>query len=197
MDPKKRYFRVLTVPGLSRQLPVCKSPNKVSDFFLHHPAIELARVGRNVWEIMAQSFGKKKNGEFCLFEFINLCLLKCVLVNICCYCSEVKLNLLSDKRRQLALRFNTTASSFILSWSPSEYWHILVINPCSPTRIQKIQLTYLHVTCNYVSLNITMHHYPSPPITVHHHLSLSITTHHYISLFIIYILRNTHQKAMS
>ena len=57
----------------------------------------------------------------------------------------------------------------------------LVINPCSPTRIQKIQLKYLHVTCNYVSLNITMHHYPSPPITVHHHLSLSITTHHFIS----------------
>ena len=25
-----------------------------------------------------------------------------------------------------------------------------VINPCSPTRIQKIQLKYLHVTCNYV-----------------------------------------------
>ena len=41
-----------------------------------------------------------------------------------------------------------------------------VINPCSPTRIQKIRIKYLYVTCNYVSLNITMHHYPSAPITV-------------------------------
>ena len=61
------------------------------------------------------------------FVWVHKSLLKCVLVSICCYCSEVKLNLLSDKRRQLALRFNTTASSFILSWSPSEYWHIVVI----------------------------------------------------------------------
>ena len=29
---------------------------------------------------------------------------------------------------------------------------------------KKIRLKYLHVTCNYVSLNITMHHYPSAPI---------------------------------
>ena len=51
-----------------------------------------------------------------------------------------------------------------------------VINPCCPTRIQKIYLKYIHVTCNYVSLNITMHHYPSAPITVHHYTSLNITT---------------------
>ena len=62
---------------------------------------------------------------------------------------------------------------------------LVVINPCSPTRIQKIQLKYLHVTCNYVSLNITMHHYPTPPITVHHYTSLHITTYHYTSLHIL------------
>ena len=61
----------------------------------------------------------------------------------------------------------------------------LIINLCSPTRIQKIRLKYLYVTCNYVSLNLTMHHYPSPPFTVHHYISLHITTYHYISLHII------------
>ena len=61
----------------------------------------------------------------------------------------------------------------------------LIINLCSPTRIQKIRLKYLYVTCNYVSLNLTMHHYSSPPFTVHHYISLHITTYHYISLHII------------
>ena len=27
-----------------------------------------------------------------------------------------------------------------------------------------MQLKYLHVTCNYVSLNITTHHYPVDPV---------------------------------
>ena len=58
----------------------------------------------------------------------------------------------------------------------------LVTNPCSPTRIQKIRLKYLHVTCNYVSLNITMHHYPSQHTTTHHYTSLPITIHDYTSL---------------
>ena len=58
----------------------------------------------------------------------------------------------------------------------------LIINLCSPTRIQKIRLKYLYVTCNYVSLNLTMHHYSSPPFTVHHYISLHITTYHYTSL---------------
>ena len=60
----------------------------------------------------------------------------------------------------------------------------LIINLCSPTRIQKIRLKYLYVTCNYVSLNLTMHHYSSPPFTVHHYTSLHITTYHYTSLHI-------------
>ena len=50
----------------------------------------------------------------------------------------------------------------------------VIINPCSPT--QKIRIKYLSVTCNYVSLKITMHHYPSAPITVHHYTWLHITT---------------------
>ena len=61
----------------------------------------------------------------------------------------------------------------------------LIINLCSPTRIQKIHLKYVYVTCNYVSLNLTMHHYSSPPFTIHHYISLHITTYHYISLHII------------
>lgn len=70
VDPKNAYFRVLTVPGLSRQLPVCKSPKKVSDFFLHHP-IELARSA----EMHEKSWLKvPEKEEFCLFKFINLCL---------------------------------------------------------------------------------------------------------------------------
>ena len=58
----------------------------------------------------------------------------------------------------------------------------VIINPCSPT--QKIRIKYLSVTCNYVSLKITMHHYPSAPITVHHYTSLHITTYHYTWLHI-------------
>ena len=58
----------------------------------------------------------------------------------------------------------------------------VIINPYSPT--QKIRIKYLSVTCNYVSLKITMHHYPSAPITVHHYTSLHITTYHYTWLHI-------------
>ena len=58
----------------------------------------------------------------------------------------------------------------------------VIINPCSPT--QKIRIKYLSVTCNYVSLKITMHHYRSAPITVHHYTSLHITTYHYTWLHI-------------
>ena len=38
----------------------------------------------------------------------------------------------------------------------------------SYTNIKK----YPHVTCNYVSLNITTHHYPSQHTTTHHYLFL-------------------------
>ena len=68
----------------------------------------------------------------------------------------------------------------------------------------KIDLKYLHVTHNYVSLNITTHHFrsrlmttrhypslyitlhytPSLHITVHHYQSISITTHYYPPLHI-------------
>ena len=60
----------------------------------------------------------------------------------------------------------------------------------------KIDLKYLHVTCNYVSLNITTHHfpsrlmttrhYPSLHITLHYTPSLHITVHHYPSLHITF-----------
>ena len=58
----------------------------------------------------------------------------------------------------------------------------------------KIDLKYLHVTHNYVSLNITTHHfrsrlmttrhYPSLYITLHYTPSLHITVHHYQSISI-------------
>ena len=44
------------------------------------------------------------------------------------------------------------------------------------------QYKKIQLKCNYVSLNITMHHYPSKHITTHHYTSLPITTHHYILL---------------
>ena len=70
-----------------------------------------------------------------------------------------------------------------------EPWGLSNKSVFSRTRIQKIRLKYVHVTCNYVSLNyaslpITTFHCPSLHITTYHYTSLHITTDNYSSLSI-------------
>ena len=105
-----------------------------------------------------------------------------IITNLICCSAYVLKSRLTFPYKLKTLLSRTVFFLLPFSWDPARAstW---VINPCSPTRIQKIRLKYLHVICNYVSLNITM---TSLPITTYYYTSLPITIHQYTLLPINY-----------